>query len=73
MKSYLESQITWNLKLPGFSSQDSKDSESRMLFYLVMDPRLGCSSSTSTLQENMLHNSINTTSAATISVYNTEV
>ena len=30
MKSYLESQITWNLQ--------HKDSESRTLFYFVMDP-----------------------------------
>ena len=29
MKSYLESQITWNLY---------QDSESRTLFYFVMDP-----------------------------------
>ena len=31
-----------------------------------------CNSSTSTLQENILYNSINTTSAALISVYTTK-
>ena len=39
---------------------------------LTVEVLSACSSSTSTLQENMLYNSINTTSAATISVYTTE-
>ena len=32
--------LIWNPKLPGISSQDSKDSESRTLFYFVTDPSL---------------------------------
>ena len=39
---------------------------------LTVEVLSACSSSTSTLQEKMLYNSINTPSAATISVYTTE-